>query len=211
MSTTNAWMLGSAGVIGACGVAGALYQACAARRDAARYPAPGRMVDVGGHRLHLQVLGEARSGATVVLEAGLDSFSTNWHWVQSTLASSLRVVAYDRAGLGWSDNGSPPRDAHHSAADLHTALRRAGISSPYVLGRPLLWWPGGSRLCRSLPGRGGRACPGGRIASRSMAAHPHVDARCGARVCQPCAGGAGWMWPAAGGGRAHAAGRYRVT
>ena len=133
MSTTNAWMLGSAGVIGACGVAGALYQACAARRDAARYPAPGRMVDVGGHRLHLQVLGEARSGATVVLEAGLDSFSTNWHWVQSTLASSLRVVAYDRAGLGWSDDGSPPRDAHHSAADLHTALRRAGISSPYVL------------------------------------------------------------------------------
>ena len=69
MSTTNAWMLGSAGVIGACGVAEALYQACAARRDAARYPAPGRMVDVGGHRLHLQVLGEARSGATVVLEA----------------------------------------------------------------------------------------------------------------------------------------------
>lgn len=112
---------------------GALYQAFAARRDSARFPAPGRTVDVGGHRLHMQVMGEAIDGPTVVLDAGLDSFSTNWYWVQTALASSMRVVAYDRAGLGWSDPGSPPRDAYRSASELHTALERAGIRAPYVL------------------------------------------------------------------------------
>ena len=108
-------------------------QTLAARRDAERYPAPGRMVDVGGYRLHLQVVGDGSGGPTVVLEAGLDSFSTNWYWVQTALASSMRVVAYDRAGLGWSDDGSTPRDAQHSAADLRTALQRAGIGGPYIL------------------------------------------------------------------------------
>jgi pimeloyl-ACP methyl ester carboxylesterase len=133
MNALSTWVLGIAGLIGTSGVAGALYQSFAARRDAARYPAPGRMVDVGGYRLHMQVMGEATAGPTVVLDAGLDSFSTNWHWVQTALASSMRVVAYDRAGLGWSDDGSPPRDAHHSAMDLHTALQGGGIRGPYVL------------------------------------------------------------------------------
>jgi hypothetical protein len=32
---------------------GATYEAIAARGDAAAYPAPGRLVDVGGYRLHM--------------------------------------------------------------------------------------------------------------------------------------------------------------
>jgi hypothetical protein len=38
-------------------------------------------------------------------------FSPNWHWVQEELAPTVRSVAYDRAGLGWSwplaGNGMP--------------------------------------------------------------------------------------------------------
>ena len=52
-------------------VVGATYQAIALRRDRRRYPSPGQMVDVGGHRLHLQVTDQDRSAPTVVLEAGL--------------------------------------------------------------------------------------------------------------------------------------------
>jgi len=69
-----------AGLLGAGAVAGALFQAFAAGSDAARYPAPGRMVDVGGYRVHMQVMGDGSGGPTVVLDAGLDSFSTNWYW-----------------------------------------------------------------------------------------------------------------------------------
>ena len=60
--------------------------------DEQRYPPPGVLVDVGGHRLHLDVRGDG-PGPTVVLEAGMGSFSPNWYWVQSELAPEMRVVA----------------------------------------------------------------------------------------------------------------------
>jgi pimeloyl-ACP methyl ester carboxylesterase len=90
------------------------------------------LVDVGGHRLHLDVQG-CGDGPTIVLEAGMGSFSANWYWVQHDLAVSMRVVAYDRAGLGWSERGRGPRDADTIAVELHTALRAAGVDGPYVL------------------------------------------------------------------------------
>jgi pimeloyl-ACP methyl ester carboxylesterase len=66
-------------------------------------------------------------------EAGIGSFSSNWAWVQTELAASTRVVAYDRAGLGWSDPAPAPQDAQESARDLHLALQKAGIPGPYVV------------------------------------------------------------------------------
>src|SRR4029079_8879704 len=59
--------------------------------------------------------------------------SANWGWVQPEIARITRVVAYDRAGFGWSDPGSEPRDALHNVHELHTALAKAGIAGPYVL------------------------------------------------------------------------------
>jgi pimeloyl-ACP methyl ester carboxylesterase len=63
----------------------------------------------------------------------MGSFSANWHWVQRDLDATLRVVAYDRAGLGWSDPSPRPRDARTIAEELHEALHAAGVSGPYVL------------------------------------------------------------------------------
>jgi len=120
-------------LVGACAAVGATYQAVATARDRAAYPPPGRLIDVGGYRLHLHVIDEGHTGPTVLLEAGMDSFSTNWYWVQAALAKSLRVVSYDRAGLGWSDAGPRPRDAHGSARELHAALERAEVTGPYVV------------------------------------------------------------------------------
>jgi hypothetical protein len=39
----------------------------------------------------------------------------------------------DRAGMGWSDAASEPRDARRIAADLHMLLERADIPGPYLL------------------------------------------------------------------------------
>ena len=113
-------------------LAGATGQALASRRDRRTYPPPGRLVDVGGRRLHLHAVGEPRGRPTVILDAGIASCSAHWAWVQAELAPFTRVVAYDRAGLGWSDPGPRPRDARRSAVELRTALERAGIGGPYV-------------------------------------------------------------------------------
>jgi pimeloyl-ACP methyl ester carboxylesterase len=113
--------------------AGVVWQTSASRRDRRRFPAPGRMVDVGGHRLHMHVAGETSAAPTVVLEAGMASMSANWAWVRDELARDGRVVSYDRSGLGWSDRGTGAMDAATSATELHTALGAAGIGPPYVL------------------------------------------------------------------------------
>ncbi|MEE8608395.1 MAG: alpha/beta hydrolase, partial [Nitrospiraceae bacterium] len=70
-------------------LAGMAYQAIGSARDARRYPPPGRMVDVGGYRLHLYCTGEGNP--TVVLDSGLPGTSLSWRWVQPEVASFTRV------------------------------------------------------------------------------------------------------------------------
>ena len=112
-------------------IAGAIYQKLGLRRDDKLYPAPGRCIELGTHRLHVLEKGEGTP--TIVLEAGLMSTVLSWSEIQSTLAQSYRVVSYDRAGLGWSDLGPMPRSAERMVEELHTLLERAAIPAPYVL------------------------------------------------------------------------------
>lgn len=97
-------------------------------------PPPGRLVDVGGWRLHLNCAGEARtSQAIVILEAGAGDFSVDWSLVQASVARFARVCSYDRAGSGWSELGPRPRTMHQIVYELHTLLDKAGERPPYVL------------------------------------------------------------------------------
>jgi pimeloyl-ACP methyl ester carboxylesterase len=114
------------------GAAAAVQQALTVR-DRRRFPPPGLLVNVDGQQMHLQVRGPDIDGPTVVLDAGMGSFSPNWHWVQVELAPTVKSVAYDRAGLGWSRPSRRQRDAQTIAMELRDALREAGIEPPYVL------------------------------------------------------------------------------
>jgi pimeloyl-ACP methyl ester carboxylesterase len=95
------------------------------------YPAPGRLYDVGGHRLHLDCRGHG--SPTVVLSNGLGETSASWARITAPVAATTRVCAYDRAGQGWSEEADSPRDGVESAADLHALLAAAGEHGPYVL------------------------------------------------------------------------------
>ena len=99
--------------------------------DAARYPMPGRLIDVGGHRLHINCTGAG--SPTVVLEPGLGEPSVAMSWIAPDVATTTRVCVYDRAGRGWSESASVPQDGIQVATDLHTLLERAGEPGPYVL------------------------------------------------------------------------------
>lgn len=96
-------------------------------------PAPGKMIDVGGHKLHICCVGPHNAKPAVILEAGGGAFSKDWTAVQSLLAERVRTCAYDRAGLGWSDPGPAPRTLAQEVFELHTLLESAKISGPFVL------------------------------------------------------------------------------
>jgi len=93
---------------------------------------PGRLIDVGGFRLHLHATG-AGPGPVVVLDAALAGTSISWCRVQPEVARFARVCAYDRGGLGWSDAGPLPRTAGRLANELHVLLERAGETPPFLL------------------------------------------------------------------------------
>jgi pimeloyl-ACP methyl ester carboxylesterase len=112
-------------------LAGSTYQTISSRMDEPAHPAPGQLVDAGGHRLHLNCTGQGRP--TVVLESGLANRSADWDLVQPRIAAATRVCSYDRAGIGWSESGPEPRDPRHIAEELHMLLRAANLPAPYVL------------------------------------------------------------------------------
>ncbi len=95
------------------------------------YSPPGKLVDVGGFRLHLNCTG--KSGPTVVLIAGAGDFSFDWGLVQPDVSRFTCVCSYDRAGLAWSDPGPTPRTMGQDASELHTLLKAARVEAPYVL------------------------------------------------------------------------------
>lgn len=96
------------------------------------YAAPAQRVDIGGGR-HLNLRCSGRGAPTVLLEAGQGMTSMAWRKVQPRVAASMRVCAYDRAGLGFSDPGPLPRSAQAAADDLHALVRAAKLETPLVL------------------------------------------------------------------------------
>jgi pimeloyl-ACP methyl ester carboxylesterase len=95
------------------------------------YPPPGKLIDVGGYRLHINTTG--KGNPTVVLIAGAGDFSFDWSLVQPAVSKFTHVCSYDRAGLAWSDIGPTPRTMRQDAYELHALLKNARLKAPYVL------------------------------------------------------------------------------
>ena len=91
----------------------------------------GRLIDVGGFRLHIHCAGVG--APTIVFDAALGASSISWALVQPAVARVTRACAYDRAGFGWSDAGPMPRTAGRIVSELHELLHRASEPPPYVL------------------------------------------------------------------------------
>lgn len=108
-----------------------LFNATVVRLFWRLHPPAGQMVMVGQYKMHINCLGNG--SPTLVLETGLGDDALIWKGVQSTLAHTTRVCAYDRAGFGWSDSRPERRDADHIAAELHELLSEADIHGPIVL------------------------------------------------------------------------------
>jgi pimeloyl-ACP methyl ester carboxylesterase len=125
-------MITGAVVGGAAALASSVYQEAAAALDRRRFRPLGRLVSVNGRMVHLLEVGQGLP--TVVIVPALGSGVLSWERFQRDLAAGMRVVVYDRAGIGWSD---PPRRGRRTCDDrveeLRGLLDAAGIDPPYVL------------------------------------------------------------------------------
>lgn len=110
---------------------GVIYERRAERIDAVRHPAPGRMIAVGDHRLHLWCVG--RGTPTVLLLSGDGTPAVTMYAAQRRIAADTRVCSYDRAGLGWSDPAPKAMGLREQVDDLARLLARGGVDGPLVL------------------------------------------------------------------------------
>lgn len=112
-------------------VAGVIYQTVGTVADQRAFSPPGRLVDVGEGRLHINCSGEG--SPTVVLDAGGAGSSLTWYLVQSDLAHRTHVCSFDRMGFGWSESFSRPHTTSEYVALQDTLLQNAGVDGPYLL------------------------------------------------------------------------------
>jgi pimeloyl-ACP methyl ester carboxylesterase len=70
---------------------------------------------------------------TILLEAGLTMMSSCWGWLAPELAKVGKVIAYDRAGLGWSDEREGLRDSKQVAEEMTGLLDAMEIKGELVL------------------------------------------------------------------------------
>jgi len=129
-SRTRVWLLNPVLVILVLFALGGAYERFS-QSTARAVAMPGKLVDVGPYRLHLECTGSR--GPTVILEPGAGGSAASGELIAPAVAGDTRVCVYDRAGRGWSDPAASPPDGAQVATDLHRLLDRANVPGPYVL------------------------------------------------------------------------------
>jgi len=122
------WLIIPLGLIVA---AGAIFQFSMTLWGSHSYPPPGKLVDIGGLRLHINCTGSG--SPAVILESGPNDSSLIWQLAQPEISRFTRVCSYDRAGFGWSDAPNEPRTSSNIANELDRLLARDAVPGPYVL------------------------------------------------------------------------------
>lgn len=112
-------------------ILGASFEAIASYQGVKNNPPEGKLVDVGGFKLHLHKQG--KGSPTIILETGSGASSTSWLDIPEELSKFGTVVTYDRGGYGWSEKADTERTGENIVRELYTALKKEKIEGPYIL------------------------------------------------------------------------------
>ena len=107
----------------------AAAEAVAPRRDR-QLPERGRLIDAGGYRVRVYEMGT--SGPCVVIVPGAGDCAASWMPVVNQVARFARVISYDRAGLGGSED-SLPATLDRYLTELHAVIAQACADGPLIL------------------------------------------------------------------------------
>ncbi len=119
-------------------LAGFVYQGIGERADRAAFQAPGTMVEVNGHRMHVyreEKAGRAPGEAAVVLISGWGTASpyADFSPMYEYLRGQAEFAVVERFGYGYSETTDDKRDIDRITEELEKALQGAGVEPPYVL------------------------------------------------------------------------------
>jgi pimeloyl-ACP methyl ester carboxylesterase len=92
-------------------------------------------IAVDGRSMRVRTLGVSDAGRrpVVVFESGAGTGLNAWSDVLEGVSAFATVVAYDRAGIGASEDDGQPPTPRHVARKLRALLESTGVGPPYVL------------------------------------------------------------------------------
>lgn len=112
---------------------GFIYEVVSERKDLKKYPAPGQIINVDGHDMH--IYSEGKGAETVVFSAGwgIECPYVEYSPIYTKLSPYTRIAVYDRPGYGWSEVANTPRDIDTISKELHSLLELSDEKPPYIL------------------------------------------------------------------------------
>ncbi|MBP3041905.1 alpha/beta hydrolase, partial [Bacillaceae bacterium Marseille-Q3522] len=112
-------------------LSGFFYQIVKDRYFLKKYKPLGNLEEIDGKMMHYHCIGNGHP--IVVLDSALGGNCLDWSWIQAEIAKYTKVVAYDRAGYGWSELTGTRRSSETIVEELRKLLQKAKLSPPYIL------------------------------------------------------------------------------
>ncbi len=113
--------------------AGSIVTLVRISRAEAGHPPMGKLIDVGGYRMHILAEGDAKGGPTLVWIPGGHGAGLGLYHLHKAMRNETRSILFDRPGTGWSDTGPFPRRTAREAEELRALLDNAGEKGPFIL------------------------------------------------------------------------------
>ena len=125
------WLLRFVGLAALVLAIGAVSHLVRVARIDAAYPPPGKLVDVGGYKMHVLAEGPG-NGPAIVWFAGAHFGGAGFYDQHKAVRHQVRSILVDRPGTGWSDTGPFPRTTAREADEVMRALEAAGEQGPFI-------------------------------------------------------------------------------
>ena len=95
--------------------------------------APGIVVDVNGHKMHVYTEGQGQKTLVFMAGWGESSPYIEFKPLYSKLSDKFKIVVIEKAGYGFSETTDVSRDLNTLLFETRTAISKAGIVGPFVL------------------------------------------------------------------------------
>jgi len=110
-----------------------VYHSTVMKKEIASTPAPGILVDVDGHSMHVYTEGDGEQTIVFLSGSGTSAPTLDFKPLWSELSPKYKIAVVEKSGYGWSDTADVSREIDVVLEQSRTALQLAGVQPPHVL------------------------------------------------------------------------------
>ncbi|MTI48571.1 MAG: alpha/beta hydrolase [Firmicutes bacterium] len=103
------------------------------KKESKEYPPPGKLIKVNGNKMHIYSQGQGDTTLVFMSGSGTSNPTIDFKPLWMKMINEYRIMVVEKAGYGWSEISSNPRDIDTILEETREALKIFGANRPYVL------------------------------------------------------------------------------